>query len=270
MFNRNIMKRIFFFISCVLLCFNTWSQVTITMEKKGDVYYVPGEINGLPLNFIFDTGASNVYISLTEALFMLKNGYLSEKDFGKTSYSQIANGDIVENTEVNLKEVKVGPVTINNVKAMVSNTISAPLLLGQSAIQKLGPIQLDGSKLIISSGKDLPSNETAYKLYQQAYQASEAGNYDESIALSKEALKFSTEPYLRAYLYDNIAYALKNKGQNKEAIEILNKALGEDIMAEQPGYNLGVNLYDEGKYEEALKALNNYIRRHPNTQIKEY
>lgn len=264
------MKRILIciFLSCIT-CIG-FTQVTINMEKKGDVYYVPGEINGLPLNFIFDTGASNVYISLTEALFMLKNGYLSENDLGKTSYSQIANGDIVENTEVLLREVKVGPVTINNVKAMVSNTISAPLLLGQSAIQKLGPIQLDGNKLIISNGKDIPSNETAWKLYQQAYQAAESGQYEEAISKSYEALNFSTDPNLRAYLYDNIAYSLKNKGQNKEAIEILNKALGEDIMAEQPGYNLGVYLFDEGKYEEALKALNNYIQRHPNTNYKEF
>lgn len=264
------MKKLFLFFICLISILPAICQMTIVMEKKGDIYYVPGEINGVPLKFIFDTGASNVYLSLTEALFMLKNGYLSEKDFGNTSYSQIANGDIVENTEVLLKEVKVGPIVLNNVKAMVSNTISAPLLLGQSAIQKLGPIQLDGNKLIISSGEELPSNEKAYKLYQQAYQYSEAGKYEDAIKLSYEALKLSNDTNLRAYLYDNIAYAYKNLGDTKKAIDIMNQALGEDLMAEQPGFNLGVYLFDDGKYFEALNAFNNYIMRHPNTTMVHY
>lgn len=70
------MKRFILTISLIFVFLPTLCQTTIVMEKKGDVYYIPGEINGVPLKFIFDTGASNVYLSLTEALFMLKNGYL--------------------------------------------------------------------------------------------------------------------------------------------------------------------------------------------------
>lgn len=151
------MKRFIFYILSICIWSTSLGQTTITMEKIGGVYYVPGEINGLPLKFILDTGASDVYLSLTEAMFMVKNGYLKESDFGNKSYSQIANGQIVENTEVILKKMKVGSVTINNVKAMISNSIEAPVLLGQSAIQKLGPIQLNGNKLIVMNGR---SNNT--------------------------------------------------------------------------------------------------------------
>ena len=70
------------------------------MTPKGNVYSLSGKINGLELNFIFDTGASDVYLSMTEAIFMLKNGYLAQNDFTGISYSQIANGEIVENTTV--------------------------------------------------------------------------------------------------------------------------------------------------------------------------
>lgn len=256
------MKRIIFSIFCVLLCFNTWSQVTIIMEKKGDVYYVPGEINGVPLKFIFDTGASNVYLSLTEALFMLKNGYLKDSDFGNTTYSQIANGDIVENTEVLLKEIKVGPITLNNVKAMVSNTISAPLLLGQSAIQKLGPIQLDGNKLIVSTNKKiLPSKETALNLYQKAYQMSEAGNYDEAIKLANQALDATNDNKLRSTIYITLAHSYNNLGENDKAISALNNSLGEDITNDFALYNLGVCLYESGKIGDALKNFNKLVER---------
>jgi aspartyl protease family protein len=39
------------------------------MQKDGGVYKVPCTVNGLKLEFIFDTGASVVSISLTEAIF---------------------------------------------------------------------------------------------------------------------------------------------------------------------------------------------------------
>ena len=55
------------------------------MKREGGVSIIPCKVNGLNLNFIFDTGASNVSISLTEASFMLKNGYLEEGDIIGTS-----------------------------------------------------------------------------------------------------------------------------------------------------------------------------------------
>lgn len=145
----------------IITIISSFAQVTITMENKGGVYYIPGKVNELPLQFIFDTGASNVYISLTEALFMLKNGYISENDFGGSSYSQVADGSIVENTEITLREIEIAGIKLNNVKASVSNSLNAPLLFGQSAIQKLEPVQINGNKLIISNGRNLPSNENA-------------------------------------------------------------------------------------------------------------
>ena len=71
------------------------AQVKIKMQKDGDVYTLPCTVNGLQLRFILDTGASDVSISLSEAAFMLKNGYLDAKDIKGTSSIQIANGSIV-------------------------------------------------------------------------------------------------------------------------------------------------------------------------------
>ncbi|MCM1293699.1 MAG: tetratricopeptide repeat protein [Bacteroides sp.] len=236
------------------------------MEKNGGVYYIPGKVNGLPLKFIFDTGASKVYISLTEALFMLKNNYISEADLGGKSYAQVADGSIVENTEVILREIEVGGIKLHNIKAYVSNSLDAPLLFGQSAIQKLGPIQINGNELIISNGSNLPSNESALSLYQKAYQAAEAENYDDAIRLSEQAITLATDNKLRAMLYDNIAYSFYHSGRKEKAIEALNTALGEDMMCDQAGYNLGVYYYEMGLKEKALRALNLFIERHGNPQ----
>ena len=57
------------------------SQTVVQMTRSGGVSLIPCKVNGLNLNFIYDTGASDVSLSLTEAGFMLKNGYLAESDF---------------------------------------------------------------------------------------------------------------------------------------------------------------------------------------------
>lgn len=115
------------------------------MEKLNGVYTMPCKVNGLSLKFIFDTGASDVSISLTEALFMLKNGYLNESDLLGTEYYQFANGDVGEGTKILLREIDIGGIKLNNVHASITHSLSAPLLLGQSALSRLGRFQMDYS-----------------------------------------------------------------------------------------------------------------------------
>ena len=249
---------------------NSYAQITVEMEQQGGIFYLQGKVNGLPLKFIFDTGASNVSLSLAEALFMLKNGYLEQNDIKGVSYAQIANGDIVENTEVLLKSIEIGGITISNVKALISHNLSAPLLLGQSAIQKLGPIQLDKNKLIIQNGKNFKSEKTGKELYQKAFQLAESGQYASSISTSEEALKYATDTNIKAYLYDNIAFCYRRMNNLDKAIDYANLALGENLMAIQPAYNLGVFLFEAKRYEEAKKAFINFVSRHKNIVEKDY
>ena len=120
----------------------------ILMKKNiGGTYEVPCSVNGLPLKMIFDTGAADVTISLVEANFMLKNGYLSREDIkGKRNYIT-ASGDIHEGTILRLKEVKLGEAVLKNVEASVVHSQKAPLLLGQSVLEKFGTITIDNVNL---------------------------------------------------------------------------------------------------------------------------
>ena len=90
------------------------SQTVIKMKKEGGVSVIPCKVNGLNLNFIFDTGASDVSLSLTEASFMLKNGYLSSSDIkGNQKYID-ANGKISEGIKVIIKEVEIAGLKLYN------------------------------------------------------------------------------------------------------------------------------------------------------------
>ena len=115
----------------------------IKMVKKDGVYYIPTEVNGVPMQFILDTGAAVVSISLTEALFLYKNGKLTKSDILGKQYFSDAKGEISVGTKIILREIKIGNKIINNIEASIVNNTNAPLLIGQSALEKLGKITFD-------------------------------------------------------------------------------------------------------------------------------
>lgn len=125
----------------------------VPFEKEYGVCKVKCKINGLPLHFVFDTGASDVTLSMVEATFMIKNGYLSGKDvIGSQKYMD-ANGNVSVGTVINLKDVDFGGQKLNNVRASVVRNQSAPLLLGQSVLGRLGRIEIDNQRKVLKIHK---------------------------------------------------------------------------------------------------------------------
>lgn len=234
------------------------SQIVIEMEKQGNLFAIPCKINGLPIKLLFDTGASGVSISLTEAMFMYKNGYLSDDDIGGTAYMQIANGDIVENTEIVIREIEIGGLKITNTKAMVSSTLNAPLLLGQSVIQKLGPIQLDGNKLIVLTGKDANVYQDALSYYGLSFEQNEAGQYSDAIVSAKKGLTLTNDLQLKMGLYDEIAAAYSSLGMLDSAITARRMALAS-FPNKTTEYNLGYDLYQQQQFDAAYRAFEQCI-----------
>lgn len=120
------------------------NKTVIKLKKElSGIYTVPCKVNGLSLKFIFDTGASSVSISKSEAIFMLKNGYLSKNDIIGSQQFQTASGDILEGTRIIIRKIEVGGLLLRNVEASVVHSDNAPLLLGQSVLSRLGKIQID-------------------------------------------------------------------------------------------------------------------------------
>ena len=123
--------------------------VEVPFTKEGGVCKVKCSINELPLYFVFDTGASDVSISSVEATFMMKNGYLKSTDvIGKQNY-MMANGEISAGTVLNLRNVNFGGLNLDNIRASVVHNQSAPLLLGQSVLNRLGNIEIDNIKGVL-------------------------------------------------------------------------------------------------------------------------
>lgn len=124
----------------------------IPMTKSdGGTYEVACQINGVPMKLIFDTGAASVTISLSEAMFMLKNGYLTDADIKGKVYHSVASGEVVEGTRILLKEIRIGEAVLRDVEASVVHNQEAPLLLGQTVLERFGTVTIDNanSKIII-------------------------------------------------------------------------------------------------------------------------
>jgi len=118
-------------------------KAVVKMRKESGVYHVPCKINGTEMEFILDTGASDIMMSITEAKFLYKQGKLTDDDFMGTQQYLIADGSIREDMSVILRTVEIGDRILNDVEASVADNESAPLLLGQSVLEKFGKISID-------------------------------------------------------------------------------------------------------------------------------
>lgn len=149
------MKKPVILILLILISPLLFSQTIIKMKRQGGVSIIPCKVNGLDLELIFDTGASDVSISLNEATSMLESGKLTKNDIIGTSNYVNATGDINEGIVINIKEIEIAGLKMTNIRASVVKSLDAPLLLGQTAISKLGKIQLDlnNNTLTILNGK---------------------------------------------------------------------------------------------------------------------
>lgn len=121
--------------------------VSIAYEEMGGVKVIPVKLNGVTLNMIYDTGCSGIHLSLNELQTLCKNGKLSQEDVLGVEYSSIADGSIVENGSINIKEIKIGDgddcLVLHNKKATVALNQIAPILLGNEVLDELASVEVD-------------------------------------------------------------------------------------------------------------------------------
>lgn len=123
---------------------------SVPMTKTGGVYEIPVTINGvLKLNFIFDAGAADVSISSDVALTLIRTGTVREEDFIGTESYKFADGSIAKSKVFIIKEIQIGNKKIKNVRASISKSLNAPLLLGQSVLNRFGKVSIDYIKKVI-------------------------------------------------------------------------------------------------------------------------
>ena len=180
-------KRFFIFIVFIIASLSCFGQKVIQLTKQNGVYTIPCSINGIKRSLIFDTGASTVTISMKLANLLYSMGKLKDADFKGFGRSQTASGHIVNNMSIVLRNIEIEGLHLKNVDAVIIKGQNVPLLLGLSAIQKLGKITLSGNKLVIDTST--LDNLRLSSIRTQIESHLKKGEYREAILLLRKIEK---------------------------------------------------------------------------------
>lgn len=160
-----------------------FGQKVIMLTKQNGVYTIPCSISGIKRSLVFDTGASDVTISMELAQKLYDLGKLTDSDIKGYGKSQIASGHVINNMTIVLRDIEISGLHLKNVDAVVIEGQNVPLLLGLSAIQKLGKVTLSGNKLIIDNS--ILNNSQLSGIRSQIKSHIDKEEYSEAIALLK-------------------------------------------------------------------------------------
>jgi hypothetical protein len=146
----------------------------IPLSKRGGVYEIPVEINGvITLNFVLDTGASEVGIPADVFLTLYRAGTIKDADFLPGQTYRLADGSQVNSPRFVLRSLKIGQQRIANVAASISSNIYSPLLLGQSFLEKLGAWGIDSQSQKLVLGRTTRRGEAEQAAIEHQRQAEE-------------------------------------------------------------------------------------------------
>lgn len=118
------------------------NQVVLHADDRGH-FVTQGAINGAAVTFLVDTGATSVAFSTGEAKRMGLNYFNAPRGYVGT-----ANG-MAAAYRIKLDTVRVGPVTLTNVDAMVLESPMPFALLGMSFLNRM-EMKRDGATMTLT------------------------------------------------------------------------------------------------------------------------
>ena len=123
----------------------TESEISFRAGPGGH-YTVEAVVDGVPLAFLVDTGASEVILTLEDARRL---GFDPDRMTFSRTY-QTANGT-VQGAPVVLQKVAVGPIVVENVRASVNSAPMEGSLLGMTFLSRIGGYSVSGDVLTLQA-----------------------------------------------------------------------------------------------------------------------
>ena len=126
-------------------------QMTVTGEsievpRSADGhYYLPVQVNGEPITFLVDTGASQIVLSDKDA----RRAGIDPNQLNFFGRALTANGE-VRTAPVRLDTLTVGPITDQNVSAWINEGDLHKSLLGMDYLHRFSNIQFTDGRMILS------------------------------------------------------------------------------------------------------------------------
>ena len=108
-------------------------------------YHITLKLNGVPVEFVVDTGATDLVLSQDDATRI----GLDPGSLAFTGQAVTANGT-VRTARVTIPEVAIGGMTERNVRASVTDGDMTGSLLGMSYLQRFAKIEISGGKMVLT------------------------------------------------------------------------------------------------------------------------
>jgi predicted aspartyl protease len=121
-------------------------RTVIPLQVESGTFTVPVSINGkITLNFVIDSGASDVSIPADVVLTLIRTGTINAADFLGQKVYRLADGSTMPSHTFRIRSLKVGDRIIENVTGSIAPSAGA-LLLGQSFLSRFQLWSVDNQR----------------------------------------------------------------------------------------------------------------------------
>ena len=108
-------------------------------------YYLTADVNGAPIRFVVDTGASQIVLTKADA----ETAGLATEELSFVGRAFTANGE-VRTAPVRLERVAVGPLVDEDVRAVVNEGELDQSLLGMEYLQRYSSVEITNGTLVLT------------------------------------------------------------------------------------------------------------------------
>ncbi|WP_299843002.1 TIGR02281 family clan AA aspartic protease [uncultured Roseovarius sp.] len=107
-------------------------------------YYLTATVNGEAIEFVVDTGATDIVLTREDA----RNAGLNPDDLAYSGTALTANG-VVATAPVRLETVEIGPIRDTDIRAVVNGGELDQSLLGMSYLQRYSSVEITNGTLVL-------------------------------------------------------------------------------------------------------------------------
>lgn len=216
----------------LLLGFGLKAQTVIRLNPESEgKYTMDASVNGVGVKTYFSEASWFASMSTTTYLFLYENGYIDPVDVKGMTVVKMPDGSTVKAASFVIKNLKIGNnVIVRDLPAFVINKQNVPLLVGNSAFDCFGDVEVKDDNLYIYDGiereetviRTSPSMSVRDSLMLAAQAHIDAQEYDAATACFESLQKI--EP-LNMYSEYQYIMLLNMQRRNEEVISHCEKWL---------------------------------------------
>lgn len=139
--------------------FGMWDDIKATLLPRQNVfadgrievplgadghYYLTAEVNGAPVRFVVDTGATQIVLSRRDAA----RAGVDVDALAFTGKAQTANGTVAT-APIRLRSIDIGPIRDRDIRAVVTDGPMEGSLMGMTYLTRFARVEFNGNRMIL-------------------------------------------------------------------------------------------------------------------------